>query len=252
MDATSGQPRRIPTAADRQAVLDAAALLQLRRTETATALAAGRPVAAEILETRRDAHGQLLMAEQDSWSELLSVRPTVTTAGLSSSLPNTRALLDRGLRMTSIYDYFGTPADARLVLAGEPHGAYLLSVAPVEMKIVNRDHVLLQGPFLDGTPSVMSVRSSACLDAAWRYWEAVHRAAVPVAETVEGLADLTPRQHQVVAMLASGAADDAIAAALGVSVRTVRSDVARILDALGVTSRFAAGVRLHRWVSGNG
>jgi DNA-binding NarL/FixJ family response regulator len=71
-----------------------------------------------------------------------------------------------------------------------------------------------------------------------------------VGETVDPPGDLTPRQGQVVALMASGANDDAIAAALGVSVRTVRSDVAGILDALGVQSRFAAGVRLQFWSEG--
>ena len=45
-------------------------------------------------------------------------------------------------------------------------------------------------------------------------------------------------------MMATGAGDEAIATSLGVSVRTIRSDVASVLDALGVKTRFAAGVRL--------
>ena len=36
---------------------------------------------------------------------------------------------------------------------------------------------------------------------------------------------------------------------LEVSVRTVRSDIAAVLDVLGVRSRFAAGVRLRLWSS---
>ena len=42
-----------------------------------------------------------------------------------------------------------------------------------------------------------------------------------------------------------------IAAALDVSVRTVRSDVAAILDALNVRTRFAAGMRLQLWSDGS-
>jgi DNA-binding CsgD family transcriptional regulator len=251
MDSTADPPSPRIASADRQAVLDAAAVLQVRRTEIATALADGRRVKAEIVDGSRDSHGQILMMhEQERWSELLSVRPEASTTGLRGSLPNTRMLLAAGMRMISVYDLYGTPPDARLVLAGETQGTYLLSVAPVQMKIVNRDHVLLQGPFRDGEDTVMAVRSPACLDAAWRYWEAVHKAAIPVDEAVDPLGDLTPRQRQVVALLATGVGDDTIAAALGVSVRTVRSDVARILDALGVQSRFAAGVRLQLWSDG--
>jgi DNA-binding NarL/FixJ family response regulator len=249
MDGGGRAPRsRIPEP-DRQAVLDAAAVLQVRRTETATALAEGRAVDAEIVGGD-ERLGQMLLDEQASWTELLSVRPAVTATQLAASLPNTRALLERGLRMISIYDGDGIAPDARLVLAGEPTGTYLLSVAPVQMKIVNRSRVLLQGPVVDGSGTVMAVRSQVCLAAAWRYWDAVLETAFPVASVVDPPADLTPRQRQVVALLGTGAGDDAIASALGVSVRTVRSDVARILDSLGVQSRFAAGVRLHRWSDG--
>ena len=40
---------------------------------------------------------------------------------------------------------------------------------------------------------------------------------------------------------------DNIAGALGISVRTVRSDIAGVLEVLGVQSRFAAGMRLRLW-----
>jgi DNA-binding CsgD family transcriptional regulator len=252
VDVLGDQPRRVITAEQRQAVLDAAAVLQVRRTETATALAGGRGVDAEIVDSHVDRLGQILLDEQDTWTELLSVRPEASSAGLRSSLPNTRALVAAGLRMISIYDVYGTGLDARRLLAGETGGTYLLSVAPVQMKIVNRDHVLLQGPFAeDGAATVMAVRSQLCLDAAWHYWNTVHAAAIPVGEVADPLGELTPRQQQVVALLATGAGDDPIATALGVSVRTVRSEVAQILEKLGVQSRFAAGVRLQQWVDGD-
>jgi DNA-binding CsgD family transcriptional regulator len=51
---------------------------------------------------------------------------------------------------------------------------------------------------------------------------------------------LSPREHDVLGWLVAGARNDAIAHALGVSVNTVRTHVARILDKLGVDSRFEA------------
>lgn len=233
---------------DRQAVLDAAAVLQVRRSETAAALASGRSVQAEIVSTYTDTPRPVVMfPDQSSWTELLSVRTSVVTSQLRSSLPNTRMLVTGGMRMTSIYDVNGTPPDAKVMLAGETLGTYLISAAPIQMKIVNRTHVLLQGPVVGDRVSVMAVRSPVCMEAAWRYWEATRRAAIPVSESVELLGELTPRQRQVVALMATGAGDDAIATSLGVSVRTVRSEVASILERLGVQSRFAAGVRLQLW-----
>ena len=92
-----------------------------------------------------------------------------------------------------------------------------------------------------------AVSSGRCLDAAWRYWEAAINASFPAGDRMNTLGDLTPRQRQVVALMSTGLGDEAIAETLGVSVRTVRSDVAVLLDALGVRTRFAAGVRLQLW-----
>ena len=234
----------------KQVVLDAAALLQVIRSRTAAALADGRSTDAAIVADGRDSAtlNARLASQFDRWRELHSVRTWATVEDLRFSLPNNRALLERGLRMASVFDASSVGLGALLLLANETVGDYLVSFAPVTMKIVNRSHVLLQGPGGDdGTHTVMAVHSPACLEAAWRYWEAVHRFAVPARTWVGALADLTPRQKQVVALMATGIGDDAIAEALGVSVRTVRSDVAALLDLLGVRTRFAAGVRLQFW-----
>jgi DNA-binding CsgD family transcriptional regulator len=166
---------------------------------------------------------------------------------LRASLPHNRAFVASGARMVSVFDYFGLDADARLLLANEPVGDYLFSKAPVQMKIIDRRFVLLDGPPVDGTMSLMAMHSSACMDAAWRYWEAVVAAAIPVEDVgIPDLGHLTKRQRQVIALLASDLGDEAIAASLGVSVRTVRSEVAAVLAALGVKSRFAAAIRIAR------
>ena len=242
--------RQLLDEGQKQVVLDAAALLQVRRSEVAAALARGPVPGAEVIADGRD-HATLnerLTEQFDQWQELLSVRTWATVENLRFSLPNNRALLDRGLRMSSVFDAHGVGLGALLLLANEPVGGYLVSFAPVTMKIVNRSSVMLQGPDLeDGAHTVMSVRSAACLDAAWRYWDAVRRFAVPAGEWIGALSELTPRQRQVVALMADGLGDDAIAETLAVSVRTVRADIAALLDLLGVRTRFAAGVRLQLW-----
>jgi PAS domain S-box-containing protein len=57
---------------------------------------------------------------------------------------------------------------------------------------------------------------------------------------------LTPRQYQVLRMLAEGAATDQIAAALHLSRETVRNHVRNILRALGAHSRLEAVAVAHR------
>jgi DNA-binding NarL/FixJ family response regulator len=51
---------------------------------------------------------------------------------------------------------------------------------------------------------------------------------------------LTPRQHEVLALLADGASTEQIAAALTITETTVRNHVRAILRRLGVTNRLAA------------
>lgn len=51
------------------------------------------------------------------------------------------------------------------------------------------------------------------------------------------------RNHVVLRLLADGLTDDAIARRIGVSVRTVRNDVAGAMTRLQARSRFQAGVR---------
>jgi len=55
--------------------------------------------------------------------------------------------------------------------------------------------------------------------------------------------ELTDREHEILELIARGMANDAIAARLGISPKTVRNQVSVILDKLEVTDRGAAIVR---------
>ena len=238
-----GPRNRIPEVR-RQAVLDAAALLQIRRSELAARLARGEPCEAQVVARGIDGTNEWLRESVPTWGELLSVRPASIVRQLQVSLPQDRAFRARGLRMVSVFAWDGHPPDARLLVAGEPPGCYRFGVGPVQMKIIDRKGVLLQGPFVDDEPTLMTVTAADCLEAAWRYWHAALASSYPAEEeAVAGLPALTPRQGQVVALLAQDSRDEAIAEVLGVSVRTIRADIAEIMNELGVRSRFAAGVR---------
>jgi DNA-binding NarL/FixJ family response regulator len=52
--------------------------------------------------------------------------------------------------------------------------------------------------------------------------------------------DLTPRQSQIVELIATGATDKEIAAQIGVRTATAQKHVARLLKRLGVRNRAAA------------
>lgn len=56
------------------------------------------------------------------------------------------------------------------------------------------------------------------------------------AEIAARLAELTPREHEVMEMVTDGAANKEIAAALGVSAKTVEAHRARVMDKMRATS----------------
>ncbi|GAA1776812.1 hypothetical protein GCM10009795_023600 [Nocardioides hankookensis] len=239
--------RRAISKAAAQEVEDAAAALQVRRADLAARAAAGEQVGAEVVASGMGAILDWLADFSRQTRELVSTTPSVSSAQLRESLPLNRSVLRSGTRMTSLFDHEGTGYEEKVLLANEPVGTYLFGVAPVQMKIVDRRTLLIQGPVIDGDISLMKVTAPGCLDAAWHYWRTAMAHTIPFTPRSSSVDRLTARQRQVMALLAADLSDDAIASALGVSVRTVRGDVAGVLDALGVKSRFAAGVRLTIW-----
>jgi DNA-binding CsgD family transcriptional regulator len=228
----------------REEILDLSAAVQLRRREVADRLAAGRPVDAEVWgRGMADINARLLEGAR-TWREFRSLRPRITPAELRYTIPHSKQAVLAGQHMVSIFDRNGLQPAGVALLAAEDPAVFRLSVVPIQLKLVERDAVLLQGPFLGDDFTVMLVHDRICLAAAWRYWNAVEAASYDPRRDLQGLEGLTDRQCAIVGHLGDGATDEAIAAALGVSVRTVRYDVARILEALGVRSRFAAGHRI--------
>lgn len=243
MDQVSLGPRHRMPHERLHAVLDAAAVLQVRGSELASALGRGQACEARVVARGLSGINEWLREDIKGWRDLLSVRTSATVAELKVTVPYNRQLVENGLRMVSLFDWYGLDPASRQLLAGERLGDYRLGVAPVQMKIVDRRYVLLQGPFVEGEMTLMLVAASDCLASAYRYWHAALAVSSPASDELRDLGQLTQRQRQVAALLAEDARDEVIADALGVSVRTVRTDIARLMNALGVRSRFAAGVR---------
>lgn len=74
----------------------------------------------------------------------------------------------------------------------------------------------------------------------------------PSAEVARRLAELTPREHEVLEMVVAGARNAEIAAALVISETTVKTHVRRVLSKLGVRNRTQAIARVMGATSGGG
>ncbi|SCD54243.1 regulatory protein, luxR family, partial [Streptomyces sp. di50b] len=61
---------------------------------------------------------------------------------------------------------------------------------------------------------------------------------------------LTPQEHKLLQLLATGLTDEAVARTLGIGVRTERRMTAELMERLGASSRFEAGVQAARrqWI----
>jgi DNA-binding CsgD family transcriptional regulator len=222
-------------------VLDAVATLQAQRSTIAASVVWG-----DSAETRVVARGAVginrwLLGSASEWRDVRSVRPFGRADELRVSLPVNRRSVEGGTRMVSVFDYRATTPPARLLLGAERSVTYLFAFAPLQMKIMDEDQVLLDGPTLGGEPTVMMTSDPACLTAALAYWRAVLDTSFPCSEAPDCLPELTDRQRQVMAFLSDDVPDERIADAVGVSVRTVRADIARVMAAVGAGSRFSLG-----------
>jgi DNA-binding CsgD family transcriptional regulator len=110
----------------------------------------------------------------------------------------------------------------------------------VRAVIVDRSLAMVLGKrghaqVLSGGPTFDSLLATA--DYLWQHSIEL-RSAVEVGDEAQ-----RPRHELVLSLLADGLTDQAIARRIGVSVRTVRNDVALVMGSLGARSRFQAGVR---------
>lgn len=224
--------------------MDAVARLQVERSRVVSAMERGQRVAARLLGRGAQRLNVAMAQAARSWRHLESIRITGTVEQLSVSLPNNAHLLAAGLRMTSVWHHPGLEPDVRLKLAGEDPSVYFFGYAPVQMKVVDGRSVLLEGPLVRGERTVIDVEDRACLAAARGYWDAVVSRVHPCDAETAALVDLTVRQRRVIALMLTSTSDDEISRKLGVSVRTVRTEIATALSMLDAPNRFAAGVRL--------
>lgn len=225
-------------------VFEALTHLQIERTRVADHVERGQRVAARVIGRGTEEINRSLALTAGTWRTLESVRHSGTVGQLATSLPNNTYFMEHGLRMTSVWNYSGLDPEARLMLSGEDPSVYFFGFAPVQMKIIDGTSVLLDGPTLRGRATVIEVRDAACLRAARAYWDAVVGTMYPCDAETAALVDLSLRQRRIVTLMLTSSSDEQIARKLGVSVRTVRADIAAVLDLLDAPTRFVAGLRL--------
>lgn len=116
---------------------------------------------------------------------------------------------------------------------------------PVDAIVIDEALTVLPGHRHDGRPGgVAMVRLPSVVSPIVELFERVWPSAVPLTGSgVPHRAELTGRDRELLALLSAGFTDEAAAARLGISVRTVRRMMSTIMTRLGARSRFQAGIK---------
>lgn len=162
-------------------------------------------------------------------------------------------VLSRGVRCRGIYESSSLDIPGRLPhirrLATMGEQSRVAPQLPMKMVICDRRLALLPLTAADdqNSESVVIVGRSALLDALIEVFEAYWRTSVPITAGIQPEnTSLPPEQYEVLQLLTTGLKDEAIARQLGTSMRTTRRRIAGLLAALGVATRFQAGVEAAR------
>ncbi|MEV4560156.1 helix-turn-helix transcriptional regulator [Kitasatospora sp. NPDC049285] len=194
---------------------------------------------------------KLELLAKDVRRECLSVMPggAQSQASLDASRPLDADAVDRGIALLTLYQAGvrndpATHAYAQWLTesGGQVRTAPLL---PPRMPIFDREVAVLPidpdntraGALCTREPGVVA-SLSAVFEQAWA-------TAVPLgaARTREAGSGLTPGERELLTLLARGMTDEAAAMRLGIGLRTVRRQMAALMERLGAASRFEAGLK---------
>lgn len=174
-------------------------------------------------------------------------RPPDETA-VSETEAEDRETLARGVRMRGLLTTAvrTSPAAVQYYLMLAPLGLEMRTVdrLPALMMIIDREVALVHAGFTSGGEALALLTESEPLvqllsDLFERTWQ---HAEPLTARSTAPATGLTSRQREVLDLCAQGLKDEAIARQLGVSTRTVSTEVGLAMAALNARSRFEAGV----------
>ncbi|GGS36276.1 LuxR C-terminal-related transcriptional regulator [Actinokineospora fastidiosa] len=178
-------------------------------------------------------------------SEVVQLVPAYLPGSFEFSRQVAEAVLRRGATLRAVW------SSAILEEPGAAEHAAWLAARWSAPRVV--DAVPMRATVVDGITAVLHdeqghagvIRGARALDslsrAAERLW--ARGVEVTAARTKPETPPADARNELVLRLLADGLTDDAIARRIGVSVRTVRNDVAGTMAKLKARSRFQAGVR---------
>jgi DNA-binding CsgD family transcriptional regulator len=182
--------------------------------------------------------------QRDARRELLSLDTTATAGSACQPRISPAVGNPPPVWQTVFTTDFVTPELTWIIDETLDHGGQvrIAPTLPMKLLIADRAHALVP---LDesGSAGVVLFRAPIVVGALTELFHSAWDRATPHPAGRNQPSGLTPYQRQVLSLLAGNLKDEEIAVRTHVSIRTVRRNVAAILDHLGVTTRFAAGVQ---------
>ncbi|MEU9580235.1 helix-turn-helix transcriptional regulator [Streptomyces chilikensis] len=190
-------------------------------------------------------------------SEVLSLNPggAHRPDARAAAQPLNQQALERGVVIRAICrDSFRNDADTLAYAQWMTGlGGFMRTVptVPLQMIVIDRKVVVL--PLDPGDPraGALEVRNASMVAVACALFEQVWSVGTPFGEAPQvDDKGCTPEEITLLRMISQGDTDEAAARKLGVSLRTVRRRMAELMDRLGASSRFQAGVNAARrgWI----
>jgi DNA-binding CsgD family transcriptional regulator len=217
------------------------------------------PPAVEMIIGREAVREQLDFAAERCRKEVLIVHPSSGAAGLSASVAQERdlSMLGRGVTVRALYQHV-----ARYHL---PAQAYMDTLTNAGAEIRTTEELADKLIIFDGETCLLPLRDEGCDPPADEQLADLsmavvlrNRAVIDVLVRMfliswDGAQPFRPQDPQpdrvpeqlkrtIARLMATGAKDEAIARRLGMSLRTCRRHIAKLMESLGVDSRFQAGV----------
>ncbi|SED36641.1 regulatory protein, luxR family [Streptomyces sp. 2112.3] len=197
------------------------------------------------IRTRLETLATRCARQADSFQPGGSLPTEAIAAGQSL---NEQAML-RGVKFRSLYlqSITNDRATADYVQWARSYGSEirLAPSLPMRLLIVDHEEAVIPGNPVNGQPTALLIRTPPVIRALEALFEAYWKDAEPMTPPCEGPAgpEPTPQERELLRMLAHGDKDEAVARALGVSVRTERRMVAELLARIGAGSRFELAVK---------
>lgn len=199
--------------------------------------------------------GRLEALAQEVTEECLAINPggAQSKASLDAARPLDEDALARGVRLLTLYQDSakndpGTLSYARWI---DDMGGQVRTrpVVPPRLLVFDRRTAVVPLDPDNSRLGAVCTSSPGIVAALVTLFEQAWETASPLGTDGRGRAadedaeDIAPAERELLKILASGLTDEAAGKRLGVSLRTVRRQMAALMERLGATSRFEAGLK---------